>query len=128
MSSQDSSAVVLLLEDDEDAAEAFAVLLGDWGYRCVRGPSLAPAAERLGGRLDAVAAIISDFHLADGETGPEAVRAAASLGARAPVLLMTSTLRGMARRRVEAGGHRIMEKPADPRRIRAWLDLNLAAP
>jgi CheY-like chemotaxis protein len=127
VTSPDNAALVLLLEDDEDAAEAFAVLLADWGYRCVRGPALSPAAETLGGRLEGVAAIISDFHLAGGETGLDAVRRAATLGARAPALLMTSSLRGAARRQVEADGHRVMEKPADPRRIRAWLDLNLAA-
>ncbi|HYG25992.1 MAG TPA: response regulator [Caulobacteraceae bacterium] len=116
------SSLVLLLEDDWRSAEALALLLDDWGYECVHGPSLDVAFAAVRERSGEVRAVISDYHLQGGATGIEAAQAAAGHGIAAPVLLLTGTLRGGARRAAEAAGYRFMEKPVAPARLKAWLD------
>lgn len=114
--------LVLLFEDDRRSAEALALLLDDLGYECVHGPSFDAAFSSVQHRVSEVRAIISDYHLEGSTTGIEAARRAAGYGITAPVLLLTGTLRGAARRATEAAGYRFMEKPVAPERLKAWLD------
>jgi DNA-binding NtrC family response regulator len=117
-----SNRLVLLLEDDRRSADAMTLLIRDWGYDCLWGGSLAEVAPELRTRAGEVVAVITDFHLAAGETGTEAAAAAAGLGVLAPVLLLTGSLRGRARRAAAQAGYECLEKPAAPARLRAWLD------
>lgn len=114
--------LVLLLEDDRRSAEALAMLLDDWGYECIHGPSFEAALPAVRDRAGEVRAVISDYHLQGGETGIEAARMTAEHGIVAPVLLLTGTLRGAARRAAGSAGYRFMEKPVAPGALKAWLD------
>lgn len=114
--------LVLLLEDDHRSAEALSMLLDDWGYECVHGPSFETAFPAVRDRIGEVRAIISDYHLQDGSTGVEAAVKLADRGVTAPVLLLTGTLRGAARQAAGMAGYRFMEKPVAPERLKAWLD------
>jgi DNA-binding NtrC family response regulator len=113
--------LVLVLEDDPGSAEALKILIEDWGFECAHGACFGELLPTIEARADDVCAILSDFHLQGGETGLEAIQQAAKAGVSAPVLLMTGTLRGKARRDAAAAGHRFMEKPVAPDRLRAWL-------
>ena len=114
--------LVVVLEDDVGAAEALAELLVAWGYDCVHGDCFEAVATRVAPRSADVRAIISDFHLGGGSTGPQAIAALVEVGIAAPVLILTGTLAGRARRAALADGHQVMEKPAAPKRLRAWLE------
>jgi DNA-binding NtrC family response regulator len=114
--------LVLLLEDDRRSAEALALLLDDWGFECVHGPTFETAFTAVRDRVAEVRAVISDYHLQDGETGVQAVRLAVEQGIAAPVLLLTGTLHGAARQAAGMAGYRFMEKPVAPARLKAWLD------
>ena len=98
------------------------MLLEDWGYECVHGPSFQTALQAVGDRAGDVRAVISDYHLQDGTTGLEAASIAAEHGIVAPTLLLTGTLRGAARRAAESAGYRFMEKPVAPEHLKVWLD------
>ena len=113
--------LVVVLEDDRRAADALILLLADWGYDCVHGESFTEAMAALDDRYAQVRAIISDFHLADGTTGIEAAEKARQRGIAAPVLMLTGTLRGAARRSAGAAGHQFMEKPVEADRLKRWL-------
>jgi DNA-binding NtrC family response regulator len=119
--------LVLLLEDDWRSAEALALLLDDWGYECVHGPSFEAVLPAVRERAGEVRAVISDYHLQDGATGIEAARRTAEHGVAAPVLLLTGTLRGAARQAAGMAGYRFMEKPVAPERLKAWLDEAVAS-
>lgn len=121
MTSIPKAPLVIVLEDDRRAADALILLLADWGYDCVHGESFEEAMAALGDRAVQVRAIISDFHLVDGTTGIEAAETARQRGIAAPVLMLTGTLRGAARRSAAAAGHQFMEKPVDADKLKRWL-------
>jgi DNA-binding NtrC family response regulator len=121
LTTERNAGLVLVLEDDRRSAEALAMLIEDWGYECVHGAEFAELLPTVTARAGEVCAIISDFHLQSGTTGIEAIAKASEAGLRAPVLLLTGTLHGEARRAATAAGHRFMEKPVLPERVRAWL-------
>lgn len=121
MTSNPRSRLVVVLEDDRRSADALALLLQDWGYECVQGETFQDVLPTIRDRAGDVRAIVSDYHLASGTTGIEAAQAAAEHGVSAPVLLLTGTLRGAARRAAQAQGYRFMEKPVAPERLKSWL-------
>lgn len=122
MTADTKTRLVLLLEDDRRSAEALAMLLDDWGYECVHGPSFETAFRGVSERTGEVRAVISDYHLQDGATGIEAAQLTVENGIAAPILLLTGTLRGAARQAAGLAGYRFMEKPVAPERLKAWLD------
>jgi two-component system, sensor histidine kinase len=113
--------LVLVLEDDPRSADALKRVIEDWGYECVHAAQFTELLPTITSRGQEVCAIISDYHLQGGTTGLEAIADAAGNGVHAPVLLMTGTLRGKARRAAMEAGHRFMEKPVDVGRLRGWL-------
>ncbi|MDX1482389.1 MAG: ATP-binding protein, partial [Woeseiaceae bacterium] len=65
---------VLLVEDDASVASAWSLLLRAEGFAVEAASSVAEVEALLGPRSAAPDVIISDFHLADGSTGVEAIR------------------------------------------------------
>jgi DNA-binding NtrC family response regulator len=122
MTADGRAGLVIVLEDDRQSAEALALLLGDWGYECLHGEALDEVLPLVRQRAGEIRAVISDYHLHGGTTGIEAARAIEAAGVAAPILLLTGTLRGAARRAAGAAGYRFMEKPVAPERLKAWLD------
>lgn len=70
-----NSGLILLIEDDQSVAGAWAMLLKSHGYRVVNADSLASAEEAILGLDTPPVLVISDFHLLDGSTGVQAVQA-----------------------------------------------------
>jgi len=70
-----NSDLILLMEDDQSVAGAWAMLLKSHGYRVVIADSLASAEAAVPGLDVAPVLLIADFHLLDGSTGVQAVQA-----------------------------------------------------
>lgn len=121
MPSDPAHGLVLVLEDDPRLAAALALLLQDWGYECAAGRRLEDLLPILQSRGGEVRAVVSDYHLADGVTGVAAAKAMAARGLDPPVLLLTGTLRGAARRTAQAEGYVFLDKPVAPERLRRLL-------
>jgi two-component system, sensor histidine kinase len=116
------SRLVLVLEDDARAADALALLIEDWGYECVHAAEFDELIPTIEARRSDVRGLITDFHLENGTTGLDAIAGIREMGLDAPVLLLTGTLRGKARRDAAEGGHSFMEKPVAPDRLKRWID------
>ena len=114
-------ALVIVLEADPACADALAMLLADWGYECVLGDRLAVVADAASRRKAEARAIICDEHLG-AESGLEAVDGLLQLGVAAPVLILAGGLRAQARRIAAACGGAVLDKPAPPQRLKAWLE------
>lgn len=71
--STQASGLIILVEDDEQVANAWALLLEAEGYRVAIAAAANEAAELLAGEEAPPDLLISDFHLQDGSTGVEAV-------------------------------------------------------
>jgi CheY-like chemotaxis protein len=113
---------VLLVEDDPDAAQSLALLLGNWGHKVVHIPEGAGVLERAA-RMRPDAALL-DIGLPgiDGWEVAARLRAAPGLeGLRLAALTGRSQAIDTRRSR-EAGFDRHFVKPADPEALRAWLE------
>jgi signal transduction histidine kinase/CheY-like chemotaxis protein len=111
---------VLLLDNEAATLEATRLLLERWG--CV----VAPARDR----REAVAACealdpsvwLLDYHLDDGDTGPDVARLLEGhFGAR-PTLVVSADAGSEVRRRVEDAGYRLLPKPLKPLALKSMLD------
>ena len=69
----DASGLIILIEDDVNVANAWGMLLEAEGYRVATAASATEARTLINHLDEAPALIVSDFHLADGSTGIEAV-------------------------------------------------------
>ena len=99
-------------------AEAWSLLLADWGYSYVAADSPSAAVRALGPRMGEVRAVVTDYHLLDGFTGATgAVAIVDAIGHAVPVLVTT----GLS----DLGKHPItfpvLTKPFDPDMLRQWL-------
>ena len=68
-----ASGLIILIEDDVNVANAWGLLLEAEGYRVATAASATEAQALIKHLDDAPSLIVSDFHLADGSTGIEAV-------------------------------------------------------
>lgn len=112
--------LILILEDDQSAAAALAMLLDDWGYETIGGTAPQDLDRALEGREGEVRAIITDYHL-NGCTGPQAIAGLRARGVEGRVLMMTGTLRGKARLDAKSAGHQFLEKPVAVGDLLDWL-------
>ena len=82
--------LVLLIEDDDKVANAWAMLLRAEGYRVVNAASTDEARHKVRELGQAPALVISDFHLLNGSNGIEAVAAIrVDLGVDIPAFIVT---------------------------------------
>lgn len=70
----DASGLVIIVEDDDDVANAWGLLLEAEGYTVATSASVSQAKALVRHLEDVPALIISDFHLQDGSTGVDAVK------------------------------------------------------
>jgi DNA-binding NtrC family response regulator len=114
--------IVLVLEDDANAADALSLILADWGAEVFHGVSLASLSERAGARLGEAHFIITDFDLGP---GPDGVSLTPTLVAAAPgarVLVLSGSFNGRAQDAALRAGYDSMQKPARAENIIAWLE------
>jgi len=118
---------VLIIEDDRDNREVLESLCQQWGLLCVAASGGAQAQELLATHLRAPDLILSDFHLADGERGDEAIgRIRELLGEAVPALILSAEMSEEVSTRARACGALLLTKPANTERLLAALQALLA--
>lgn len=109
--------LVVIIEDDETIADAWSLLLTDWGYA-----SVAAAVRALGQRVSEVRAVITDYHLLDGFTGVTgALAIAKAVGHPVPTLVITGFF-DLGKNLV---AFPVLAKPFNPDVLRQWLSYQI---
>lgn len=120
--------LIVVIDDDALVLDGMRGLLQSWGCRVVTGASDTAALAQLaqeGGRPDL---IISDFRLANGRTGVEAIeRLRAALDSAIPAFLISGDTGPERLRDASASGHQLVHKPVPPMTLRTTLNRFLRA-
>jgi signal transduction histidine kinase/CheY-like chemotaxis protein len=118
-----SGKLVVVIDDDALVLDGMRGILRSWGCGVVTEPSAAEALARLtelGSRPDV---IISDYRLANGKTGIEAIeRLRGALGAAIPAFLISGDTAPERLRDAGASGYHLLHKPVPPMALRAMLN------
>lgn len=95
------------------------MLLKDWGYDVVEADDGDGLIEALGDRGSRLSALVTDFHLAAGETGVGvALRLAEAVGRSLPTLVITGSFGRKAEADARPHGFRVLSKPIEPELLR----------
>jgi len=115
--------LVVIIDDDLPALEAMGGLLRSWGCATVTGTSLEAALAGLADRRETPDLIISDYRLADGKTGIEAIeRLRIKYGCALPAFLISGDTDSETLKEARAHGHKLIQKPVEPMTLRALLN------
>jgi CheY-like chemotaxis protein len=102
--------------------EGTAGLLGNWGYAVLTAGSDEAALMRVAQRQQRPDLIISDYHLASGQTGIRAIEQInAAFGSSIPAILISGDTAAEPLRDANARGYILLHKPVDPMRLRAVM-------
>lgn len=114
--------VVAMLEDDAEVRAALAGLLTQWGCRVAAGADAGELLAALGHETRAPQAIVADYRLREGRTGPAELQSLFDhWGGAVPALMITGESSASALRDIDAAGHPFLAKPLAPERLRQWL-------
>jgi signal transduction histidine kinase/CheY-like chemotaxis protein len=114
--------VILVLDDDPIVQEATGGLLGKWACSIVTAGSDDGALVELAERRQRPDLIISDYHLANGRIGIEAIEGIrAAFGAPIPAILVSGDTAPERLRDAKDKGYILLHKPVDPMRLRAVM-------
>ena len=114
--------VVLVIDDAPIVLDGTSGLLGKWGYSVVTASSDEAALIQLTEREQRPDLMISDYHLANGRTGIEAIeRINAAFGASIPAILISGDTAPERLRDAKDRGYLLLHKPVDPMRLRAVM-------
>jgi signal transduction histidine kinase len=114
--------VILIIDDAPIVLEGTSGLLGKWGYSVVTAASDEAALIQLAERGQRPDLIISDYHLANGKTGIEAIeRIDGAFGAWIPAILISGDTAPERLRDAKDKGYILLHKPVDPMRLRAAM-------
>ena len=114
--------VILVIDDAPIVLEGTSGLLGKWGYFVITAASDESALIQLAERAQRPDLIISDYHLANGKTGIEAIeRIDAALGMAIPTILISGDTAPERLRDARDKGYTLLHKPVDPMRLRAVM-------
>jgi two-component system, sensor histidine kinase len=112
---------VLLIDDELAFLDALNVLLSGWNCEVMLAGSVEEARIAMWSHDVEPDAIIADYRLRDNVGGPDAIKAIeAIVGHKVPAILITGDLEVTASQ-VEQDGYRILYKPVQPARLRAFL-------
>jgi len=118
-----SGKLIVVIDDDALALDAMRGLLGRWGCLVVTAESESAALASLAGDDDRPDLIISDYRLADGHTGIEAIqRLRSAFRAPIPAFLITGDIAPERLREASANGFHLLHKPVEPMALRAMLN------
>lgn len=115
-------ALVSLIDDDALAREAMRGLISSWGCEVVSAASAAEAALKLAayGRMPDL--IVTDYRLAGGGTGLQAIaQLHSAFGAQIPACLVTGDTSPDVLGEIESAGLHALTKPVAPLRLRALV-------
>jgi CheY-like chemotaxis protein len=114
--------IILVIDDAPIVLEGTSALLGKWGCSVVTAASDEAALIELTDREQRPDLIISDYHLANGKTGIEAIeRIDAAFGASIPAILISGDTAPERLRDARDKGYTLLHKPVDPMRLRAVM-------
>jgi signal transduction histidine kinase/integral membrane sensor domain MASE1 len=114
--------VILIIDDVPIVLEGASGLLSKWGYSVVTAASDEAALIQLAARDQRPDLIISDYHLANGKTGIEALeRIDAAFGGSIPAILISGDTAPERLRDARDKGYTLLHKPVDPMRLRAVM-------
>jgi CheY-like chemotaxis protein len=111
---------VLLLDNEPAALEATRLLLERWGCEVSAARDRREALAACDAREPAV--WLLDYHLDDGDTGPDVARLLEGRFGRRPTLVVSADASGDVRSRVEAAGYQLLPKPLKPLALKSMLD------
>ena len=112
--------LIVVIDDDALVREGTSGLLQSWGCRTVTGQTDAEALAGLAGRTPDL--IVTDFHLASGRTGIDAVGALRNaVHSPVPACLISGDVSPARLTEAQAGGLRLLHKPVSPMALRALL-------
>jgi DNA-binding response OmpR family regulator len=122
MTTPDERPLVLIIEDNQELANALSRLLDKWGFSNLAAGSSGAAIRVLAGRIKNVHALITDYHLQDGFTGIKgAIAVANAIGHPVPTLVTTGS-RDLAD---HPDAFPVLAKPYDPDVLHQWLNFHL---
>jgi signal transduction histidine kinase len=114
---------VLVVDDEIGAREGMRTLLEQWGCDVILAACEQEATDALRAAAVVPDAIIMDFRLRDGRTGPQAI---ASLKRESrpdiPALIVTGDTAPERLREARDGGYQLVHKPVQPAMLRAFLN------
>jgi len=118
-----SGKLIVVIDDDALVLDGMRGILQSWGCRVVTAASDTQAFARLaeeGGQPDL---IISDYRLADGKTGIEAIeRLRGALDFAVPAFLISGDTAPERLREASASGYHLLHKPVPPMALRTTLN------
>jgi CheY-like chemotaxis protein/anti-sigma regulatory factor (Ser/Thr protein kinase) len=119
------SALIVIVEDDEQVAAAWRLLLKAEGYEVVLAASAREARALVAGGTMAPRLIISDYHLADGSNGVDAVEALRdAIGDCVPAFIVTGDTSKIDDDSL--ANSRTMNKPVEPEQLLSLASAALA--
>ncbi|MFN0303312.1 MAG: ATP-binding protein [Burkholderiales bacterium] len=117
-----AAGTALVIDDDRDAREALAGLLGQWGWHVIIAPRGADALDALRNGAASVDVIVCDYGLADGERGDEVIgRVRAACGSDIPAIIVSGDAQDLLREVARNAGLHGLAKPVEPAKLRALL-------
>jgi signal transduction histidine kinase len=121
--------VILGIDDSSIVQQGTGGLLGKWGCSVVTAGSDEAALIQLAEREQRPELIISDYHLANGKTGIEAIeRINAAFDASIPAILISGDTAPERLLDAKYKGYILLHKPVDPMRLRAVMHQLLRSP
>jgi CheY-like chemotaxis protein/anti-sigma regulatory factor (Ser/Thr protein kinase) len=114
--------LALVIDDDADARDAAAGLLSQWGWRVITADGAAGALAALGQTPARLGVIITDYRLARGELGTQAIdQIRAACGAAVPALVVSGDVTVEMREVARGAGLHLLHKPLQAARLRSLL-------
>ena len=115
--------LIVVIDDDALVLDGMGGILRSWGCDVVTAESGETALAKLAAQRLKPDLIISDYRLANGKTGIEAVeRLRCELGAAIPAFLISGDTAPQRLREASASGYHLLHKPVAPMRLRAMLN------
>jgi signal transduction histidine kinase len=121
--------LVVVIDNDVRVLEGMGGLLRDWGCRVVTAttPEAALAAVSQLGAAERPDLVISDFHLADGQTGITAIAKLREAHGAIPAFVMSGDIAPERLREARESGHHLIHKPVQPMMLRAMVSRSLSS-
>ncbi len=117
-----AAGTALVIDDDRNAREALAGLLGQWGWRVIAAARGADALDALQNEARSVDAIVCDYRLAEDERGNEVIdRVRAAYGKDIPAIIVSGDAADVLREVSRDAGLHVLAKPVEAAKLRALL-------
>ena len=121
--------LIVVIDDDALVLDGMRGILQSWRCSVVSAASGTEALAELRGTSRRPDAIVSDYRLADGKTGIDAIeRLRSALGAAIPAFLISGDTSLERLRDARVSGYHLLHKPVPPMTLRAMLNRLLKAP